>query len=147
MTLSRRHFLRTSAAFTLGFSGLHTLIGCDRADLPNARAISERFGPILPDPNKILDLPEGFSYQIISRKGEQMTDGFFVPAEHDGMATFPGPNGLTVLVRNHEINLRANAGAGPFGPDNELLSRLGPNDIYDAGRHGEPCLGGTTTLV
>ena len=147
MTLSRRHFLRTSAAFALGFSGLHTLVGCDRADLPNTRAISERFGPMLPDPDKILDLPEGFSYQIISRKGERMTDGFFVPEDHDGMAAFPGPDGLTVLVRNHEINVSGNAGDGPFGPGNELLARLGPNDIYDAGSNGEPCLGGTTTLV
>jgi len=147
MTHSRRHFLRTSAAFTLGFSGLHTLFGCKQADLPNTRTISERFGPMLPDPDKILDLPEGFSYQIISRKGERMTDGFFVPTRHDGMAAFPGPDGLTVLVRNHEINLGGDASDGPFGPGNELLSRLGPNDIYDAGNDGEPCLGGATTLV
>ncbi len=87
MTLSRRHFLKTSTAFALGFSGLHTLIACDRADVPNTQAISERFGPFLPDPDKILDLPKDFSYQIISRKGEQMTDGFFVPESHDGMAS------------------------------------------------------------
>ena len=147
MTLSRRHFLQTSAAFALGFSGLRTLFGCDNADIPNTRAISERFGPLQPDPAKILDLPEGFSYQIISRKGEQMTDGFFVPADHDGMAAFPGPNSLTILVRNHEVNLNDDAGDGPFGPGNELLTRLGPDDLYDAGHNGQPCLGGTTTLV
>jgi secreted PhoX family phosphatase len=146
-TLSRRHFLRTSAAFALGFSGLHTLLGCDRPDLPNTRAIAERFGPIQPDPNKILDLPQGFSYQILSRKGERMTDGFFVPAAHDGMAAFPGSDGLTLLVRNHEVNFDAAAADGPFGPGHELLARLGPADLYDAGRHGAPCLGGTTTLV
>ena len=147
MTLSRRHFLQTSAAFALGFSGLRTLFGCDNADIPNTRAISERFGPLQPDPAKILDLPEGFSYQIISRKGEQMTDGFFVPADHDGMAAFPGPKSLTILVRNHEVNLNDDAGDGPFGPGNELLTRLGPDDLYDAGHNGQPCLGGTTTLV
>jgi len=147
MTLSRRHFLQTSAAFALGFSGLRTLFGCDNADIPNTRAISERFGPLQPDPAKILDLPEGFSYQIISRKGEQMTDGFFVPEDHDGMAAFPGPKSLTILVRNHEVNLNDDAGDGPFGPGNELLTRLGPDDLYDAGHNGQPCLGGTTTLV
>ena len=149
MTLSRRHFLQTSAAFALGFSGLQTLFGCGGSDngVPNTRAISERFGPMQRDPNGILDLPEGFAYQIISRKGELMTDGFFVPEAHDGMAAFPGPNGLTILVRNHEVNLGDAAQRGPFGQGNELLSRLGPDDLYDAGHNGEPCLGGTTTLV
>jgi hypothetical protein len=98
MTVSRRHFLQTSAAFALGFSGLHTLFGFGRADVPNTRAISERFGPMRPDPNKSLDLPEGFSYQIRARAGERMTDGFFVPAAHDGMAAFPGPDGSTLFV-------------------------------------------------
>ena len=147
MTLSRRHFLKTSAAFALGFSGLQTLFGCGGAEIPNTRAISERFGPMQRDPNRILDLPEGFSYQIISRQGEQMTDGFFVPEDHDGMAAFPGPNGLTILVRNHEVSLGAPAERGPFGAGNELMERLGPDDLYDAGRNSEPCLGGTTTLV
>ncbi len=144
---SRRHFLKTSAAFALGFSGLHTLYGCGQPDAPPPEAISERFGPILPDPNKILDLPQGFSYQIISRAGEQMTDGLFVPAAHDGMAAFPGPDGLTLLVRNHEVNLNADPHRGPFGPRNERLSQISQDDLYDAGSSGEPCLGGTTTLV
>ncbi len=149
MTLSRRHFLKTSAAFALGFSGLHTLFGCGDpgATIPNERAISERFGPMLPDPNKILDLPEGFSYQIISRAGDPMSDGLFVPAAHDGMAAFPGSDGLTILVRNHEVNAGSPAYRGPFGSSNELLSRLSPDDLYDGGSNGEPCLGGTTTLV
>lgn len=147
MTFSRRCFLRTSAAFTLGFSGLHTLTGCAPSDVPNSGVAAERFGSLQPDPDKILDLPEGFSYQIISRRGERMTDGFFVPAAHDGMAAFPGPDGLTLLVRNHEINSGTNPEAGPFGPGNERLADLGPNALYDAGSNGQPCLGGTTTLV
>jgi len=131
MTLSRRHFIQTSAAFALGFSGLHTLFGCGQAGAPNTESISERFGPMQPDPNKILDLPEGFSYQIISRQGEEMTDGFLVPAAHDGMAAFAGPDGLTILVRNHEVNANSPARRGPFGPDNERFSRLGPDDLYE----------------
>ena len=110
MTHSRRHFLRTSAAFTLGFSGLHTLFGCKQANLPNTRTISERFGPMRPEPDKILDLPDGYAYQVISRKGERMTDGLLVPTRQDGMAAFPGRDGLTVLVRNHEINVSDKAG-------------------------------------
>ena len=144
---SRRHFLKSSAAFALGFSGLHTLIGCNRADVPNTQAISERFGALQQDPSNILDLPEGFSYQIISRAGERMTDGFYVPQRHDGMAAFPGPDGLTVLVRNHEVNSGASADAGPFGPNNDLLANVDPAAIYDTGRDGQPLLGGTTTMV
>ena len=33
-----------------------------------------------------------------------MDDGFIVPGAHDGMDAFPGPNGLTLLVRNHEMS-------------------------------------------
>ena len=92
---------------------------------------------MLPDPDKILDLPKGFSYRIISRKGERMNDGFFVPEDHDGMAAFPGPDGLTVLVRNHEINVGGNAGDGPFGRNNELLARLEALQAIDRNQRHE----------
>lgn len=105
------------------------------------------FGPLLDDPNGIIALPEGFSYRIVSRWGEQMSDGFFVPSRHDGMATFPGPDGMTLLVRNHELTLDADPEEGPFGADLSLLSRLDPSQIYDGGRDGTPALGGTTTLL
>ncbi len=145
MPVSRRHFLKTSGAVALGFAGLRTLLGCTtEAPLP---PIPQGFGPLLPDPDKILDLPEGFAYRIISRAGEAMRDGFVVPGLPDGMATFPGPDGTTLLVRNHEVNADATASLGPFGADNRLLARLGAEALYDAGKNGQPCLGGTTTLV
>ncbi|MEX1122628.1 MAG: alkaline phosphatase PhoX [Balneolales bacterium] len=146
MTISRRHFLRNTGAVTLGFTGLHTFVGCGAS----SQSVSESgvgYGPLKPDANNILDLPEGFSYTIVSRTGDQMDDGFFVPGTHDGMAAFTGPRNLTILVRNHEINAGAGPEHGPFGSNNQLLQRLDHSSLYDAGSNGTPCMGGTTTLV
>lgn len=105
-----------------------------------------RFGPLIEDSAGIIALPEGFSYRTFSQAGERMTDGFIVPTRHDGMATFPGPDGTTLLVRNHEMTLDASPAEGPFGAELELLSRLDRDLLYDAGRGDVPALGGTTTL-
>ncbi len=61
-----------------------------------------RFGALVPDPNGVLDLPRGFSYRVLQRAGEIMSDGYVVPGSFDGMACFPGPRGTLVLMRNHE---------------------------------------------
>jgi secreted PhoX family phosphatase len=99
------------------------------------------YGPLVPDSAGVIDLPEGFNYQIFSSTGDAMDDGLLVPGTHDGMAAFPGPDGLTLLVRNHELVANDESG-GPFGPERALRSRLDPSMIYDA-----QCLGGTTNLV
>jgi secreted PhoX family phosphatase len=92
-----------------------------------------------------MDLPKGFSYEILSVAGARMDDGWTVPALHDGTAAFPGPDGLTVLVRNHEM-----AHGVPlhdaFGAGTARLSRSARALIYDNG-FGQPAPGGTTTLV
>jgi len=142
MTLSRRRFLGSAAAISVGFAGLRC---APLETLGPGRRVE--FGPLLDDPEGILSLPEGFTYRIISRKGERMDDGFFVPARHDGMATFAGADGLTVLVRNHEVMPGADPESGAFGPDLELLDRLDPVHLYDRGTGEGPALGGTTTLV
>lgn len=144
MTISRRRFLGSAAAITLGFRGL----GRAPTDILASRIDSDfGFGPLIDDPNGIIALPEGFNYRIFSRGGERMDDGFFVPTLHDGMATFPGPNGMTLLVRNHELGGGAGPESGPFGADLGLLSRLDPELVYDLGSGGGPALGGTTTLL
>lgn len=140
---SRRQFLRTSSAFALGFAGLHSLVGCDAISV---RA-QERFGPLVRDPQGIMDLPANFSYKIISRKGDRMKDGLFVPGAPDGMATFADPSGKTIIIRNHEVNPDADPDMGPFGSENELVGLLDPSLLYDAGTAGNPSLGGTTTLI
>lgn len=64
------------------------------------------YGPLVPDPNGILDLPQGFQYRIISAIGETMSDGKPVPGDPDGMAAYPGPGNTTMLIRNHELGFR-----------------------------------------
>lgn len=140
---SRRQFLRTSGAFALGFAGLHSLVGC-RGFSAQAR---EKFGPLIADPEGIMDLPGNFSYKIVSRMGDLMDDGFYVPGAADGMATFAGPAGETIVIRNHEVNPGSDPGMGPFGADNMLLDRIDSDLLYDAGTEGSPALGGTTTFV
>ncbi len=95
-----------------------------------------------------MDLPQDFSYTILSRWGDTMDDGYRVPHRPDGMATFPGPDGLTVLIRNHEVNFNADLAEGAFGEDLTKQLELDPSLMYDAGtERGRPCQGGTTTVV
>ncbi|MDT9695095.1 PhoX family protein [Streptomyces sp. P17] len=61
------------------------------------------YGPLVPDPNGLLDLPEGFRYRVLSREGDPLRSGEGkVPSNHDGMTALPGRHGRVHLVRNHE---------------------------------------------
>lgn len=146
MTLSRRRFLSHSAAVTAGFAGLRAFT----SDAANSALATQSeqvgFGPLIEDPARMIDLPAGFSYHIISRQGETMDDGFFVPGRHDGMGAFPGPDGTTVLVRNHEIKGSYN-NVSAYGPGLEMLKRIPKGMVYDAGYGQTPLCGGTTTIV
>lgn len=144
--LTRRHFLRSAAAVSAGFWGLHAF---DASAAPTASGgVPAGYGPLLPDPEGVLDLPAGFSYRVISQIGRMMSDGLLVPGQPDGMAAFPGPDGLTVLVRNHELS-NTPAGKGPFGWSRELLDRVPVEKLYDPGEPdaNRPGLGGTTNIV
>ncbi len=150
--LTRRNFLGVAGATTLGFAGLRSYFSSARATAnappaatgPTTRAVG--YGPLVPDPHRILDLPEGFSYRVISREGERMDDGLRVPGNCDGTAAFAGPGGTTVIVRNHELLPKDHA-SSPFGPKSDLLSLLNPDRLYDRGGGKNPGLGGTSTLV
>ncbi len=74
-------------------------------------------GPLRPDPGGILDLPEGFTYRVIDRRGDPMDDGFVTPGRYDGMACFDGPTpGAWTLLRNHENGARMTSiGPAPDG--------------------------------
>ncbi|MDX1403232.1 MAG: DUF839 domain-containing protein [Woeseiaceae bacterium] len=104
------------------------------------------FGPLKSDPQQILDLPKGFSYEVISRQGEEMDDGLLVPARHDGMAAFTGRGGETLLVCNHE-NAARYQHMGPFGAGLERLEKIDRDKLYDYGKGTTPGTGGTTTIV
>jgi secreted PhoX family phosphatase len=97
-----------------------------------ARGRVPGFGPLVPDPAGILDLPAGFRYTAFSRVGtDLLDDGRPVPSAHDGMAAFPTPGGNVRLVRNHEGREPA-ATSAPIGD---------PARSYD-----QRGTGGTTTL-
>ena len=142
MRWSRRSFLRASLA---GATGLFTPGGLDvalAAISTGPQVPAEGFGPLVPDADGLLDLPPGFRYQMLSTgilDGERSLDGRFAsplsdgsptPGNHDGMASFAGPEGMTILVRNHEMD----PGEGP--PVDPRRER--PYDVQ--------CGGGTTTL-
>ena len=96
------------------------------------------YGALQPDPAGFLDLPEGFSYRVLSRLGDAMDDGGTVPDRADGMGCFDlGPDEIgnpeIALVRNHELQPRHDAG----GPIAKGYGR----------REGVFVPGGTTTIV
>lgn len=107
--MNRRNFLKLSGmgtmALTLGTTGMFSLGGATKgfASADNPISGFGGYGPLVKDPNGILDLPQGFQYKIISKAGDRMPNGDLVPAGHDGMAAFQGPNNTTILVRNHEL--------------------------------------------
>ena len=100
MDLTRREVLTWSAlgtgAVVLGNMG--SLLAASPA-----AAASPRIGAPVLDPAGILDLPSGFSYQIVSRAGDPLPGGGLTPGRHDGTASFKGPQGGVRLVQNHEI--------------------------------------------
>lgn len=133
--LDRRRFIQT------------LLVAATAPSTKTALAANDTgFGRLIPDPGRILDLPDGFSYQIISRKGDEMDDGLLVPGEADGMAAFAGKDGRINIVCNHENSPRAPQN-GPFGKRLERLDRIDKEKIYDAGGGRTPGYGGTTTIV
>lgn len=137
--ISRRDFLGRTA---VAFAGLHSFT------LANAgERVVRPFGPLLRDPEGVLDLPEGFRYKVISEMGQRMADGFQVPGSPDGMAAFEGPAGKVVLVCNHELSPKM-VGKGPFEDDTVFPEHLDRELSHDAGVDGEgPQIGGTTNLV
>lgn len=140
---NRRDFIRLASAASIGFLGLQAFASKN----PLKEAVKDiGYGELIPDPFQVMDLPKGFSYKIISRQGEKMSDGFLTPGKADGMATFTGKKGKVIIIRNHELSVE-NLPESPYGEDNRLLSRLDKSLLYDFGRGQKPSLGGTTTLV
>jgi uncharacterized protein len=84
---------------------------------------------LIADPNGVLDLPPGFSYFVIDRRGEPMSDGYLVPGMPDGMACFSGPNQSLLLMRNHEVGRFFGQSAYPAGTG-------APPEAYDSTAHG-----------
>ncbi|HWU11309.1 MAG TPA: alkaline phosphatase PhoX, partial [Streptomyces sp.] len=82
---TRRQVLAGSAATaaSVAFTGAFTELFAGTAE---ARGHSG-YGPLLPDPDGLLDLPKGFRYRVLSREGDPLRSGEgLVPGNHDGMA-------------------------------------------------------------
>ncbi len=127
-TINRRHFLSTTG---LAFGAL-AASGCQaRGQAVDGAA---GYGPLVPDPNGLIDLPSGFSYRVLSKRGQAMSDGGTVPDAADGMGCFALPGGKLALVRNHEL-VPSQDGGGATGL------------AFDRLNGGAPLPGGTTTLI
>lgn len=144
MPLSRRLFL-TGAAASTAFAGLAQRSWAQSAAPAHVDEVPG-YGPLVPDPHGIFDLPQGFSYRVISQAGETMSDGFLAPYKMDGMGCFGLDGERVALVRNHELQ-PGDANFGPFGLQQRLAPRFAGRRAYDSGPGGAPLPGGTTTLV
>lgn len=117
MSATRRQILARTGALGAGiaFAGSLTELFTGTA---TAQSMGRRgYGPLVPDPEGLLDLPEGFRYRVLSREGEPLLSGEGpVPSNCDGMSAFPGRRGRTHLVRNHE-NRTDSRSAVPTVPD------------------------------
>jgi secreted PhoX family phosphatase len=141
---TRRQFLRTCGAVTVGFMAYQRVFAAGANALAAAATAAEGYGPLVEDPQGLIDLPRGFTCRVVARAGEEMDDGLLVPGMPDAMATFPGPDGTTLIVCNHEC-LRMSDSA--FGPKNARLGRIPSDKLYDLGAGLTPNPGGTTTIV
>jgi secreted PhoX family phosphatase len=112
----------------------------------SCRADDPRLAVLRPDPQRLLDLPDGFSYDIVSRAGDTMSDGLKVPTAHDGMAAFSGEDGRVILICNHEMDSgypEYSAFGTTFASQPESVKAR----VYDLGAGITPGAGGTTTTV
>ena len=134
---SRRLFLATASAVAL--SPLAARLAA--ADVRGAAVPVRGYGALRPDPQGLLDLPEGFRYQVISRVGDPMDDGLIVPGLADDMHAFPASGGRSILLRNHELNPDSLETA--FRDLEGSLDESRLRRIYDPGAGR----GGVTTLV
>lgn len=153
MRFSRRKFLTLASATAAGVTMVSPLEAFYARVARGQVATGIGFGPLEPklpvnaneltstvagdlSNTPILELPPGFNYRAFSIVGQTMSDGSLVPADHDGMAAFPGPGNTTILVRNHELSPFENK----FGNNAGVVAPA--NMKYSTG-----ATGGTTTLV
>lgn len=150
MNTSRRAFMASATALALaGYARRAEAVSNGFVD-GTFRNEVHGYGPLVKDPYGLIDLPQGFSYRIISEAGETMSDGLRAPDKFDGMGCFPLDEERVILVRNHEVdpdefNLSA------WGAAHRLADNIDRNSVYgiypDAEGGVYPLGGGTTTLV
>lgn len=138
--ISRRHF--NTGLVSLAFSGLFAHISVKGQSLLNVSlGTTQGYGPLVPDENGVLDLPQGFSYRVLSSLGEVMDDGLKVPDRADGMGCIAVDDERVVLIRNHEL----------FPPKSTNVESRLPLTLaqssYDCDLQGHPLPGGTSNII
>ncbi|AXK32870.1 DUF839 domain-containing protein [Streptomyces armeniacus] len=111
MSTTRREVLARSGALGAGiaFAGSIPEVFAGTAHAQGTGG-GDGYGPLVEDPDGLLDLPKGFRYKVLSKEGDELRSGEGkVPGNHDGMAAFAGSRGhgrgghdSVWLVRNHE---------------------------------------------
>ncbi|MEU0279081.1 alkaline phosphatase PhoX [Streptomyces sp. NPDC006195] len=104
MSATRRQILARTGATAAGITFSGALSELFSGTPAAAQGLGHRgYGPLVTDPDGLLDLPRGFGYKVLSREGDPLRSGEgAVPSNHDGMAALPGRRGRVHLVRNHE---------------------------------------------
>ncbi|WP_016955347.1 alkaline phosphatase PhoX [Catenovulum agarivorans] len=104
-------------------------------------SIETVYGPLKADPKKLLDLPAGFSYKVISQLGDMMSDNFAVPDRADGMGCIPLANNRVALIRNHELQPKH------LDRQPKSIQTHKTTKAYDQLNNGVALPGGTSTII
>ena len=146
--ITRKKFLKKASLLTLGFSGLGNYLLSQTVTMVNNKSLK-----LIKDPKRILDLPKGFTYKIVSEFETQMNDGLQVPDHADGMGCFKGEKDQIILIRNHELShlqqykFKQGHKKSAFANIDNIFKAYNKDSIYDSCIDGTVCFGGTTTIV
>jgi len=103
MNMDRRQFNQLMVGLAFGGLAKNVLAGPSVSKSAASNTLFG-YGDLIPDPNGLLDLPKGFSYQVVSKLNDTMSDGLPVPDRADGMGCFYHDDERVVLIRNHELS-------------------------------------------
>ena len=81
--IDRRMFLRATGSAFAALAASGCMARGHVADL----SLGNGYGPLVADPAGLLDLPTGFSYRVVSKLGDPMSDGGTVPERARGCST------------------------------------------------------------
>jgi secreted PhoX family phosphatase len=131
--VNRRQFLLGSTA--LAFAGLSYSV------MSGVRLQPEFYKGLYSDPKGLFDLPEGFTYRVISELGQVMTDGMEVPDRADGMGCIALDEHRIALIRNHELHPKH------LSKQPQSWQTYRTAKAYDVLSDGVAIPGGTTTII
>lgn len=140
MKLSRRAFSIGLASSAFSGLAIGSKLNSKAGKIPDYNQIYG-YGKLVEDKQGLLDLPAGFSYRIISKAGNTMSDGISAPTRFDGMGCIALDNQKVALVRNHEL------AAQHLNYDPLANYKGSEPQVYDRYKDGRSLPGGTSTVV